>query len=288
MSVADSPSCRRTPADVLGNATLVPIDLIVDAPGQPREQLPDVDVLAANIAQLGLLQPVALRRNSGRYEVISGHRRVAAFRRLRAQHPFDPQWTAISAVVTRVDDATAHLSLLSAQLLIEGWTAAEERQVMQRLVDMGMTLREIGVVLHRTESWVSKRWRAYSDEALGPHVMASSLAPTVAEELLSVPEPAQRRVLGERAASEHWSQSRARAEVRSLRSERRSSPAVTTRFGVRAVVHRTECLLSTLQQLEPHEITPTGLTKLLQLAALIEKRFKPARARRLAGVVAAA
>ena len=59
----------------------IPIDLVDDFPDHPFKvrQDEDMDLLVNSIRELGLITPVTLRRKEdGRYEMVSGHRRKAA------------------------------------------------------------------------------------------------------------------------------------------------------------------------------------------------------------------
>lgn len=61
----------------------IPLDLLDPSPYQPRTDLGDLEDLARSIAQLGLLQPLVARpKEEGRYELLAGHRRLEALRRL--------------------------------------------------------------------------------------------------------------------------------------------------------------------------------------------------------------
>jgi ParB/RepB/Spo0J family partition protein len=65
----------------------IPLDLIDPNPHQPRRDLDETALteLVASIRDHGLLQPISVRRvQGGRYQLIAGHRRLEAFRRLRA------------------------------------------------------------------------------------------------------------------------------------------------------------------------------------------------------------
>lgn len=57
-----------------------PLHAIAPSPSNPREDMGDVTELAASIARMGILQPILIRPagQAGRYEVISGHRRLQA------------------------------------------------------------------------------------------------------------------------------------------------------------------------------------------------------------------
>jgi ParB family chromosome partitioning protein len=68
-----------------GEIYQVDIGAIDPNPYQPRREFDEGEIagLAESIKNQGLLQPVVLRKKGNRYEIISGERRVRAFRRLR-------------------------------------------------------------------------------------------------------------------------------------------------------------------------------------------------------------
>lgn len=115
----------------------VPLSLVRDASNQPRRWYDPKSLaeLTADIRVRGLFQPVVLRtlndeerhaeaeRGSGiRYELVFGHRRLRAFRRLAvdASPEIAEQFATLPAFVARPEEMTA----LEARLL----TAAENRQ----------------------------------------------------------------------------------------------------------------------------------------------------------------
>lgn len=203
-------------------AVRLPLDLIDPNPANPRRQLAEIDALADNIRTFGLLQPVTVRRAGERYELLGGHRRWAAFLLLHEQTPTDPLWRTIPAVVrTENDDDRAFRMLISSQVHSRAWRPREEASALERLVLGGRNLKQIGEALNRTESWASKRLRVYADAVLSGYVQTGTLAASVAEELLTVLDPAIRKDLAERAVAEQWSQDQARGEVRALRLDRR-------------------------------------------------------------------
>jgi len=201
-------------------AVRLPLDLVDPNPRNPRKDLAEVDALAENIRQFGLLQPITVRRISDRYELLGGHRRRAAFQLLQEQHPLEPQWRTIPAVVRTMDDDQSYLALISGQVHNRAWKPREEAFALERLALAGLTLTQIGSSLNRTESWASKRLRVYADSVLSGYVQSGRLSTSVAEEFLIVLDVEVRRDLAERAASESWSQDKARGEVRSLRLDK--------------------------------------------------------------------
>ena len=62
-------------------------------PDNPREDLGDIEELAASIREAGLLQPIVARQRAGRLIVVAGHRRLAAVQHLG--------WDSVDVVVTR-------------------------------------------------------------------------------------------------------------------------------------------------------------------------------------------
>jgi len=203
-------------------AIRLPLDLVDPNERNPRRALQEVDELANNIRQFGLLQPITVRRIGERYELLGGHRRRAAFLLLREREPLDPQWRTIPAVVKTADNDDSYLMLISAQVHNRNWSAREEASALERLAETN-TLRRIGELVHRGESWVSKRLRIYADSVLSGYVQTGRLAASVAEELLLVPEAAMRREYVERALAEDWTADQARTEVRKLKASKQVS-----------------------------------------------------------------
>jgi ParB family chromosome partitioning protein len=62
------------------NATKIPLDLIDPNPFQPRKSFSEeaLQQLAKSLEKDGLLQPILLRKSLGRYQIVSGERRVRA------------------------------------------------------------------------------------------------------------------------------------------------------------------------------------------------------------------
>ena len=64
----------------------IALSLVDPNPHQPRSQMDEkaLEELTASIREHGLLQPITVRKVGARYQVIAGHRRLEAFRRLLA------------------------------------------------------------------------------------------------------------------------------------------------------------------------------------------------------------
>ena len=76
----------------------IEIDLIDLNPYQPRTNFnqKDIDELASSIKELGLIQPITIKTKDNRYELISGERRLRAFKILKLK--------SIPAYVRKADD----------------------------------------------------------------------------------------------------------------------------------------------------------------------------------------
>jgi ParB family chromosome partitioning protein len=104
----------------------VALDQVSESPRNPRHKLEGLDELAASLDQYGLLQPVVVRRVDGAFELIAGHRRVAAARHLG--------WHQIAAVVRTEADDQAYLLTLTENLQRDDLTPKEEAAALEVLV----------------------------------------------------------------------------------------------------------------------------------------------------------
>src|SRR5215213_8161401 len=72
-----------TAAAVAHSSFEIDIDLIDTNPQQPRERFndSDLDQLAASIKANGVVQPIVVRRNGDRFQIVAGERRWRASQR---------------------------------------------------------------------------------------------------------------------------------------------------------------------------------------------------------------
>ncbi|MGH9748924.1 MAG: ParB/RepB/Spo0J family partition protein [Candidatus Polarisedimenticolia bacterium] len=57
---------------------MIPLDLLVPNPDQPRRSFGDLDDLVSSIKEKGVLEPILVRPSSGKYQIIAGERRFRA------------------------------------------------------------------------------------------------------------------------------------------------------------------------------------------------------------------
>ena len=144
-----------------------------------------LEELAASIGANGLFEPVLVRSlgDNGEYEILSGHCRVRAVRRLKQQ--------TILCQVLSCDDHTAKLIFCSARMLTRSLSAIEEALILRELVQHdAMSMTAAGQFFGRGKWWVSRRLKLLN--ALEPVVQAEvgrgALPPRLAQELARLPQ----------------------------------------------------------------------------------------------------
>ncbi len=108
----------------------IALDKISPNPTQPRRTFDEeqIEELAASIKELGIIQPITLKREAeGRFTIISGERRWRAAQKAELQQ--------IPAYVREVDDETMHAMALVENLQREDLNPIEIALGLQRLID---------------------------------------------------------------------------------------------------------------------------------------------------------
>jgi ParB family chromosome partitioning protein len=185
------------------SVTPIPVDRIAPSPRNPRQSLEHLDELAESIEVYGLLQPIVVRGiGDGRFEVVAGHRRLAAVQSLG--------WSDVPAIVRSADEGDAFLLALIENLQRDDLSPREEAEALEILVrERGMSTRQVAEAVKRSASYVSRRLRVFEDPVLAPLVLQDALSVSVAEELLPLPAP-RKRDLAQQAADEGWDRPRVR------------------------------------------------------------------------------
>lgn len=133
--------------------TQLPVTAIVHHPLNPAGRSEVDEELAAAIRADGAIhEPLVVRPvEDGAYELLSGHRRLAA-----AQHL---GMLLVPVVVKNLDDAKAATLLLSAKLNRRDLTLVEEAVMVQGILDLpgAGTQHDLATTLGRSDTWVSRR-----------------------------------------------------------------------------------------------------------------------------------
>ena len=127
---------------------------IIPNPTQPRTEFDEeaLEELADSIRQLGLIQPITVKREGEKYIIISGERRWRASAKAGLEN--------IPAYIREVDDTTLHAMALVENIQREDLNAIEISLGMQRLVEeCGLTQEALAERLGKKRSTVANYLR---------------------------------------------------------------------------------------------------------------------------------
>ncbi len=188
---------------------LLPVDSIRPNPDQPRRQFgrEELQELTISIAQVGLIQPLTVRRGPEGYELISGERRLRACELLGLREvpcivvQTDPEKSALMALVENVQ--RSDLSL---------W---EEAEGYRRLLTVyGLTREELCRRIGKSPAFLSNKLRLLKLSApVRTAAERGGLSERHARCLLSLEGEADQLKLIERIVREGWSVRQAEAYV---------------------------------------------------------------------------
>ena len=133
----------------------LPVSAIVPNPAQPRKNFDEESIaeLARSIEQLGLIQPLVVRKNGGVYELISGERRLRAVRSLGMRK-------VLCIVDGRADDAESALMAAVENLQREDLGFFEEAECYKKLTDeFGLTQEELAAHIGKSQSFIANKLR---------------------------------------------------------------------------------------------------------------------------------
>jgi ParB family transcriptional regulator, chromosome partitioning protein len=191
------------PAEVLGEAGAalqeIPTASIVPNRYQPREHFDEETLtsLTASVRELGVLQPILVRRaDGGTYELIAGERRWRAAK--RAGLPMIP------ALVRDVGDVHALEQALVENLHRQDLNALEEAAAYQQLIeDFRLTQEEVAQRVGKSRSAVANALRLFQLPPSVQRMLADSrLSAGHARALLTTPDRARQEQLAEQIVRE--------------------------------------------------------------------------------------
>lgn len=130
----------------------VPVSKLVEPEGRIRLEIDSVSLyeLSENIREVGLLQPLVVCKDGGKYEVVAGERRFLAIKKLG--------WDEIPCVVKKFSRLERALARASENLNRANLSPIEEAAVYADLKDEhGLTIKQIGDRMGRSGSHVEQR-----------------------------------------------------------------------------------------------------------------------------------
>lgn len=206
--IKDSPAPAPAPAPAAPPSAAEPpplmelaVNLIQVNPLQPRDAFTpeSLDELTASIKSCGVLQPLLVRRQGGKYELVAGERRLRAARQ-----------AGLAAVPVRLVETGDQGSLEIA--LVENLQRAdlnpmEEARGYRRLAEQfGLSQEAIAGRVGKARATVANVLRLLDlPEEVQTMVMDGRLSAGHAKILLGVELPEERCLLARRAAAEGWS-----------------------------------------------------------------------------------
>lgn len=173
----------------------VSIDVVQPNPNQPRRLFDDegLDELAASMVELGVLQPLLVRRVPDGYELIAGERRLRAARRAGLLQ--------VPVVVRQAEGAGSLEEALVENLHRQDLNPLEEAAAYQRLVEeFDYTQERVAERVGRSRSAVANLLRLFQlTPAVQKLVGDGMLSAGHAKVLLSHPDRAYQESLAKRA-----------------------------------------------------------------------------------------
>lgn len=144
----------REEAEREGNLVELPIKDIRPNPFQPRQDVDPaaLEELVSSIKQVGLLQPIVVRRANGAYELIAGERRLRACQQLG--------WERIPAVQREADDRTLLTLALIENLQRDDLSPVDEARGYERLIaEFSLAQQDVADAVGRDRSTVANALR---------------------------------------------------------------------------------------------------------------------------------
>jgi ParB family chromosome partitioning protein len=229
----------------------VPTGSITPNPRQPRRTFDEdaLDELASSIREVGLLQPVVVRKvMPGRYELIMGERRWRASQRADLNH--------IPAIVRETADTDLLRDALIENLHRQQLDPLEEAAAYQQLLDdFGATHEQLARKIGRSRPHISNTLRLLNlPPAVQKRVAAGVLSAGHARALLALDNPDAQERLAHRIVAEGLSV-RAVEEIVAIRDDDQAKPkrqpaAKPTAPGLRDLADRLSDVLETRVKVE--------------------------------------
>lgn len=243
----DAPPARTTPPPTAGAPAAgireVPVGDVRPNPYQPRKQFrPDeLQDLVASIREVGILQPIVVRRGAVGFELIAGERRLRA--------ATEAGLAAIPALVRDATDEEMQLLALVENLQRVDLNAMEKARALKSLMrNLGLTQEDVATRVGKARTTIANLVRLLDlPEEVQVLVEEGRLAGAHARAVLGAKGRERRIQLAASAAKAGWSvreiERRAKADAKAPRA--RMSPAPTEDIYLQDVAERMQRALGT-------------------------------------------
>jgi len=176
----------------------IPVDALQANPRQPRTVFDEESLaeLTFSITEIGLLQPVVVRRTADGYELIAGERRLRACQ--------EAGMSTIPAIIRTTDDTEMLREALLENLHRADLNPLEEAAAYsQMLADFGCTQEELATRIGRSRPQVTNTLRLLKlPTSVQTKVAAGVISAGHARALLSLDSPQQMEAMAQRIVSE--------------------------------------------------------------------------------------
>ena len=207
-----------------GGLVEVPVGAIAPNPRQPREAFGEesLGALAASIREVGVLQPIVVRRQERGYELVAGERRLRAARLAGL--------ATVPAVIRETDESESLREALIENIHRQDLAPLELAAAFQELQDdLGVSQEELAERLGYSRPHVANTIRLLGLPAEVQKLVADgSLSAGHARALLALEDPEGQRTVALRVAAEGLSVRQVEELVRSYRAGRTGRPARRT------------------------------------------------------------
>ncbi|MDR1650754.1 MAG: ParB/RepB/Spo0J family partition protein [Synergistaceae bacterium] len=204
----------------------IPISSIKPNPFQPRKELGEQEIteLAESIKELGLLQPILVKKSGGGYELIAGERRLRAASRAGL--------ASISALVMETEPLNQQIIALVENIQRKNLSSIEEAVSLQDiLTKTGWSQTELSRRMGRSQASVANKIRLLRlDPDVQKFVLSGKLGERQARSLLSL-EPDEQKMLAQKAVDEDLSASALEALAEKWSEKPRASGSKNQRGG---------------------------------------------------------
>lgn len=173
------------------NKTIVriPLEKIYAREDQPRKNFDDksLEGLSQSIEKYGLLNPIVLKKNGIRYEIIAGERRFRASKLLGLKE--------IDAIIKNVDTKDIDILSIVENVQREDLSGLEEANAYNELSkNYGMTQDEIAKTVGKSRSYIANTLRLLKlDENSKKELEEGNISSSQARTLLSIKDEEDRK-----------------------------------------------------------------------------------------------
>lgn len=167
----------------------IPMEKIYPRDDQPRKNFDNksLEGLSQSIEKYGLLNPIVLRKNGIRYEIIAGERRFRASKLLGLKE--------IEAIIKNVDNKDIDILSIVENVQREDLSGLEEANAYNELSkNYGMTQDEIAKTVGKSRSYIGNTLRLLKlDENSKKELEEGNISPSQARTLLSIKDEEDRK-----------------------------------------------------------------------------------------------